>query len=325
MFRAVSDVRMTESTGLRTSTAIALLLLVAAAVLSRPDRNPSAWLLARPDRWALLRLVVVLGGLPLLVGLSRVPFLALGLGTEAAWILATTIATVIVGVAVFYLSQREQSLLIQKEALSVRYRILADNAVDVIIHLHGSRVTWVSPSVQAAFGDPPAHWVGSDLRDRIHPDDLVVLDRDAPTRWEMQAEAPVKARFRVRTADGGYHWVDGNAKPYLDADGHPDGVITALRIVDDQVEAQQRLDRLARFDTLTGLPEPRRGDRPPRISPGTTSIPWLGSGHPVLRRRPLQDHQRHVRARRRRRGAGDPRGANQRKHPTRGHRRSDGR
>lgn len=253
MFKAVSEVTMTESTGLLISTAIGALLLVAATVLSRPDRNPCAWLLARPDRWALLRLVGVLGGLPLLIGVSRLPFLAMGLGSEAAWILATTVATVTVGVVALYFSQREQKLLIERADAEMRYRIIADNAVDVIFHLHGSRVAWVSPSVAAAFGDPPSHWIGSNLRDRIHPEDLDHLDTDAASR-ELAPEKPLKARFRVRTASGAYHWVDGNAKPYLDADGRTDGVIAALRIVDDQVEAQQRLDRLARFDTLTGLP-----------------------------------------------------------------------
>ena len=258
MFKAVSDVILTESTGQRISTAVAVLLLVAATVLARPDRNPIAWLLTRPDRWALLRLVGVLGGLPLLVGVSRLPFLALGLGTEAAWILATTIATLIAGVAVFYLSQREQGLLIDKELLSrqraeaeMRYRILADNAVDVVFHLHGNTVTWVSPSVAPAFGEPPPQWIGSDLSLRIHPDDLEAV---ATAVRGIGPDKPVLARFRVRTADGGYHWVDGNAKPYIDADGNPDGLIAALRIVDDQVDAEQRLDRLARFDVLTGLP-----------------------------------------------------------------------
>ncbi|MBI3691030.1 MAG: GGDEF domain-containing protein, partial [Mycolicibacterium aromaticivorans] len=53
--------------------------------------------------------------------------------------------------------------------------------------------------------------------------------------------------------DGGYHWVDGHGKPYMDADGNVDGLIAALRIADDRVEAEQLLERLARFDTLTGL------------------------------------------------------------------------
>ena len=104
MFRAISAVQLPESTGQEISTAIGVLLLIAATLAACPDRNPVAWLLARPDRWALLRLVAVLGGLPVLIGLARLPFLAFGLGSEAAWILATTIATIIVGVAPFSVS-----------------------------------------------------------------------------------------------------------------------------------------------------------------------------------------------------------------------------
>ncbi len=258
MFRAVSAVRMSESTGQAVVTAVGVLLLIAATLLARPDRNPIAWLLARPDRGALLRLVSVVFGFPVLVGLARLPFLAVGLGTDAAWILAMTIATVIIGLAAFYMSQREQGLLIEQELLTrqradaeMRYRILADNAVDVVFHLHGSRVTWVSPSVETAFGEPARQWIGSDVTRRIHPDDLDAL---TAALHGIGPDTPVLARFRVGTADGGHHWVDGHAKPYIDAEGNADGLIAALRIVDDQVEAQQRLDRLARFDTLTGLP-----------------------------------------------------------------------
>ncbi len=249
-FRATSVVQMAETTGQGLPTAIGVLLLAAAAALARPDRNPIAWFLARSDRWSLLRLVVVLCGLPFLVSVARLPFLALGLGNQAAWILATTSATVIIGVVTFYASQREQRLLIERAEAEKRYRMLADNAVDVVFHLHGGRVAWVSPSVTAAFGDPPERWVGSDLSVHIHDDDLIAA---TTTMLDIDCKTTASARFRVRTSSGKYHWVDGNAKSYLDADGNTDGIIAALRIVDGQVEAQERLDRLARFDTLTGL------------------------------------------------------------------------
>ena len=62
-FKAVAAVNMPESTGQGISTAVGVLLLVTATVMARPDRNPVAWLVKRPDRWALLRLVGILGGL----------------------------------------------------------------------------------------------------------------------------------------------------------------------------------------------------------------------------------------------------------------------
>jgi diguanylate cyclase (GGDEF)-like protein/PAS domain S-box-containing protein len=257
VFQALSVIQVTPSTGMAISTSLALLLLATAAFAARPDWNPVAWLLARPDGRTLVRMVGVLAGLPIVVGLSRLAFLTLGLPQDAAWALAISVSTIAVGVAMFYLGQREQRLLIDRERLSreradaeARYRILADNAVDTVVRLDGATVTWISPSVEAAFGDPPSQWIGSDFSHRIHPDDrdLIVVGSQRMTG----DEAPVE-RFRVCVAGGGYCWVDCRCKPYLDADGRADGVIAALRVVDDQVEAERRLERLARFDGLTGL------------------------------------------------------------------------
>jgi diguanylate cyclase (GGDEF)-like protein len=108
-------------------------------------------------------LVGILAAFPIVVALSRASFLALGLGEQAAWTVSIAVGAAIVGAITFYLSQREQRLLIEKEAVSkqradaeMRYRLLADNAVDIIIHLRGTEVAWISPSVEAALGQPRA-------------------------------------------------------------------------------------------------------------------------------------------------------------------------
>jgi len=257
LFDAVALVGPTRSTGQAMSTALALLLLVTATTAARPDRFPLAWLLLRPDRRSLVRLVGVLAGFPLAVALSRAMFLAIGLGEHAEWTLSILVGTVFVGAVTFYLSQREQRLLLDRERVSkqradaeARYRILADNAVDVVVHLRGSEVAWISPSVEVALGASPVHWVGSDFRRHIHPEDLTMV---TAALQRIAGGESVLQRFRGRAGDGGYHWIDGHGKPYVDADGNADGVIAALHIVDDQVEAEQRLEQLARFDALTGL------------------------------------------------------------------------
>jgi len=257
MFKVVSEVNLTSSTGQGPSTALCEVLLVGAALVTRSDRSPIAWLMARQDRWSLLRLGIVVSGLPLLVGLWRLPFLALNLGSDAAWILSTAVATLAVGAVAFYLSQREQGLLIERERLSgqraeaeARYRIIADNAVDIVVHLRGNKVAWISPSVRGALGDQPQHLIGTDLSERVHPSDL---DLVVGAIDQMSTEKPALERFRVRAANGKYHWLEGHAKPYVDAEGRTDGLIAALRMVDDKVEAERRLEQLARYDTLTGL------------------------------------------------------------------------
>lgn len=258
LFDAIALVGVSASTGQAISTALALLLLVDAASLARPDRVPLAWVISRPDRRSLVRLVGILAAFPLVVALSRATFLGLGFrGEHTEWSLSIVVGTVIVGALTFYLSQREQGLLIEKEAVSnlradaeVRYRILADNAVDVIVHLRGRDAAWVSPSVAGALGGPPQRWLGSGFSSRIHPDDLETV---ITTLQGIGDGDSVIHRFRVRSVDSGYRWVDGHAKRYVDAEGNADGLIAALRLADDQVETEQRLERLARFDTLTGL------------------------------------------------------------------------
>jgi diguanylate cyclase (GGDEF)-like protein len=258
LFDAMALVGVSPSTGQAISTAFGLLLLVGAASLARPDRVPLAWFFSRPDWRSLARLVGILAAFPLFVALSRATLLAIGLrGEHAEWTLSIVVGTVIVGAVTFYLSQREQRLLIQKEFVSklradaeVRYRILADNAVDVIVHLRGREAAWVSPSVVTALGGPPQRWLGSGLSRRIHPDDRDAVA--AALRRIADGESVIQ-RFRVRSVDSGYRWVDGHGKPYVDAEGNTDGLIAALRLADNQVETEKRLERLAHFDTLTGL------------------------------------------------------------------------
>ncbi|OBF14308.1 diguanylate cyclase [Mycobacterium sp. ACS4054] len=257
LFNALALVGYTPSTGQALLTALSLLLLAAATTLARPDRFPVAWLLARPDRKSLLRLVGILAGFPVVVALARPIFLRLGLGEHAEWTFSILLGTLVVGAITFFFTQREQKLLIEKELASqeraeaeARYRILADNAVDVVVLLRGDEIVWVSPSVEAALGRPPDGWIGPGFNRHIHPQDI---EKVAAAVRRVAAGESVVQRFRIRSADGEYHWVESHGKPYVDADGNIDGMIAAVRIVDDQVKAEQRLERLARFDTLTGL------------------------------------------------------------------------
>ncbi|TAM68146.1 MAG: sensor domain-containing diguanylate cyclase [Mycobacterium sp.] len=257
LFDALALVGVSPSKGQAFLAALALLLLAVATSLARPDRFPLAWLLARPDRRSLVRLLGILAGFPLGVALSRPIFLGLGPDDNAQWTFSILLGAAIVGAVTFYFSQREQQLLIAKELAStqraeaeMRYRLLADNAVDIIVHFRDGEVAWISPSVEPALGGPLHRWTGSDLARRIHPEDRGKLQT---ALRRIAGGEQVLQRFRVCSVDGDYHWVDGHGKPYTDAQRKTDGLIAALRVVDDQVEAEQRLERLARFDTLTGL------------------------------------------------------------------------
>ncbi len=264
LFDAAEMLSRSPSVGMNASTAVAIMLLIGAAVAVRPDRQPVAWLVARPDRRMLVRLVVTFLLVPVWVAIWRLVLLAFGLHGDAVWVLSVTLATLILGAPIFLISRHVQHVTAdqltqsrvrteaerQRAEAVERYRILADNAVDVVVHLRGRHIAWVSPSVQAAFANPPERWVGSDFTDHVHPDDLETMDS---LLNRIGAGKSVTERFRIRSADGSYHWVDGHATSYLDATAAPDGVILALRIVDTQVEVEHELQQALDFAiTLAG-------------------------------------------------------------------------
>ncbi len=257
-------VTVTRSSGLSMPASVSMLLLVTATLLARPDRNPVAWLLARPDRRVLVRMAGLLTAIPITVGLLDVGLLTAGMRAESALVLSLTISTLVIGGFVLYFGQRELRKRIDSERLSsqraaierertmiqAHYRLLADNAIDTVLHLRGTEIVWISPSVEESFGDTAEQWVGSDILQRIHPDDL---DPVIAGLGEIAEGKSATARARLSTADGGYHWVEGRGKQYVDDEGKIDGVLAAFRIIDNQVEKERKLEHLVKFDELTGL------------------------------------------------------------------------
>ncbi len=140
----------------------------------------------------------------------------------------------------------QQDLARQEE----RYRLLAENSSDVVVHLRDNRVVWVSSSIAVTLGAPPPHWIGRRVVELIHPEDLPVYGEAV---LAMDASAPIVRRGRVRAADGTLHWIEAHAKTFVDQQGQPDGIAASFRIVDAEVQAQADLDYRARYDQLTGL------------------------------------------------------------------------
>lgn len=136
------------------------------------------------------------------------------------------------------------------EASEEKYRLLAENVSDVVVHVRDGLVSWVSPSVEPAFGAPPEAWVGRPMVEVIHPDDLEQVLRDITT---LTPDAPVMARQRIRGVDGTYHWVESNSRVYVDGAGAEDGFLTSLRVVDALVASEGELARRAQIDEVTGL------------------------------------------------------------------------
>ena len=131
-----------------------------------------------------------------------------------------------------------------------RFRLLAENSTDIVVHLREGRVEWASPSIRHALGWTPDEVVGDFALTMIHPDDL---DHVARSLAASDAGAVTRDRFRLRDRLGVFHWVDSNTGPFHSSTGEQDGVVVSLRIVDSEVSAQEELELRARLDPVTGL------------------------------------------------------------------------
>jgi diguanylate cyclase (GGDEF)-like protein/PAS domain S-box-containing protein len=130
------------------------------------------------------------------------------------------------------------------------YRLLADNSSDVVMHVRNGLILWVSSSLTDMLGWTPDDWTDGQFDDFIHEEDRARL---LEARAAIHVGATVVERFRARSADGPFHWIEIHARPYLDDEGTQDGAAVSFRTVDAEVRNAAELERRAQYDELTGL------------------------------------------------------------------------
>jgi PAS domain S-box-containing protein len=99
-----------------------------------------------------------------------------------------------------------------------RYRLLADNATDMILEMKADgAVRYLSPSVRDILGHDPAEIVGRAPANLLHPDDV----ESAATAFAgmKPGSPPVTFTHRLRHRDGHYLWVESSMRPTVGADG----------------------------------------------------------------------------------------------------------
>ena len=195
-------------------------------------------------------------------------------------------------------------------ASEAHFRMLADNATDVILHTESSSglIDWASPSALAILGHRPDELVGT----RVVGPDASGGPRPVPATGSVGRTRPAAwwdgTEARFRKADGTWLWMSDGGRAILAEDGTVVGGIDSLRDVSIEHEMREELGRQARRDALTGLPNRAR---PPRAARGGARPPAAGGhldGRALPRPRPAQGPQRPARppARRRRAGGGRP-------------------
>lgn len=131
------------------------------------------------------------------------------------------------------------------------YRLMADNSADVIVRFDPAfAMEWVSNAVTRVLGWSPEDLVGRDGLEFVHPDDL---EATVAGRARLAASGHSAYRTRLRCQDGRYRWIGVRSRAIFDDAGALQGISATWRDIDREVQAEQRLDVLARTDALTGL------------------------------------------------------------------------
>ena len=183
------------------------------------------------------------------------------------------------------------------------YRLLADNATDVIVRSSGrGGIEWVSPSITEMLGWRPDQILGRTVGSLMHPDDYARVMADQKAIIEAGGtEGRVTARFA--TADGSWRWMSDHGRAILDEDGRLAGGIDSLRDVEAEHRAAEALaEREQR--ARAAFERAERAERELRGVVDSLIDPWVLLQ--AVRDPAWQDRGLHLRRRKRRRLPGQP-------------------
>ncbi|WP_304176124.1 PAS domain S-box protein [Phenylobacterium aquaticum] len=106
-------------------------------------------------------------------------------------------------------------------ASEARYRLLAENATDVIAcYAPGGVLTYVSPAANTVIGFSPEEMVGANVIDFMHPDDVAPISAQFADYLAAGPGAPSpRYEYRSRHRDGDWVWLEAHPRAIYDAQG----------------------------------------------------------------------------------------------------------
>lgn len=137
--------------------------------------------------------------------------------------------------------QAEEAL----RASEARYRLLAENTVDVIFALDAALTpTYLSPSASALFGYTLEDSQERSIFDFVEPEDAPRVQENVRATMESRGTFGVN-EFRLRTASGELKWVENRARYLYDESGALSGIVANLRDITDRKAAEEELLNLS--------------------------------------------------------------------------------
>jgi diguanylate cyclase (GGDEF)-like protein/PAS domain S-box-containing protein len=115
------------------------------------------------------------------------------------------------------------------------------------------KYVYISPAAREVLGLEPEELLASaELRDAlVHEEDQGVV-ADAWQRLEQDGAFDVD--YRIARPDGTLRWINNRARVVRNAEGLNERIDGLVRDITEKVEQRERIQYLARYDSLTGLP-----------------------------------------------------------------------
>ena len=148
--------------------------------------------------------------------------------------------------------QRDRLTLALAES-EARYRLLTDNATDIMLTLEpDGTIRFASPAIRELGYFDPDTLVGINAASLVH-----LPDRDRVSSVHIAAlrdpDHTFKVEYRAVRADGSLGWFETNTRAVRGADRKVGAVISVIRALDERKEREAELERAAATDPLTGL------------------------------------------------------------------------
>jgi diguanylate cyclase (GGDEF)-like protein/PAS domain S-box-containing protein len=127
----------------------------------------------------------------------------------------------------------------------LRHQLLAETSGEIVYRRSPDGVVeWVSPSVTHLLGWSREEFIGSQLHDLIHPDDVGATESVQPSAGDGGA-APGAVEMRFATAAGGWRWMSTFVRDIRNDSAGVIGSVNTLRDVQSEVEARHALELAA--------------------------------------------------------------------------------
>jgi PAS domain S-box-containing protein len=158
------------------------------------------------------------------------------------------LALVVAGLTVWRRQARTTQLRVLAES-EARYRLLAENATDMIIRQAPTGAyQYVSPACRALRGYEPGELIALDPLELFHPDDPPpgVFREEA-----LSSRGAVTASYRMRRKDGVYAWFETTSRAVHDErTAAVQELVTVSREITARKRAEEQAARLARSNEL---------------------------------------------------------------------------